>query len=877
LKEQITTNKLKIATITLILMLTFSATIFALPVSAHDPAWEIPVFTYAAVRPNPVGVGQEALILFWPNFVPPTAMGPYGDRYTWNVEVTTPSGTTENLGPFTSDPVGGGWAIYTPSQLGTYTFVATLADHLLTGLPESPDSGIYSPQYVGDTILGSSSNPVTLTVQEDPITPWIENPLPEEYWTRPINTANREWWQIAGNWLGGAAQQNGPTSRFGYGPGPESAHIMWTRPFWAGGIMDERFGNTGYQTAHYDGLGFDPPIILNGKVYYNIMGQPKIGWNCIDLQTGELEYFHNTTGPVIVGRYGEGLGVSSSGALRSDSSGAILGGWLEFGQILNYESPNQHGGYPYLIGRGPNGETDIWQIFDAFTGNYICSVANISSRGTQVYGKDGSILYYNIANDRLTCWNSTRAIELGYTQMRNYDWCWRAFYNNTFDGNNGFILDVPIPAVEGRLLEVREGEYVIGGTGGQNDDEAVVQGNLWALSLKPGQEGTLLWSVSFTPPRASTTATLNYRGRYPVSGPTVVPEHNVFLFEESLTLRRWAYDLTTGQQLWESDPEPQLNYYGMSDNVYDGKLLSYGYAGTLIAYDIRTGQEQWRYEASNVGFESPYGNYPIGIVFIADGKIYLTSSEHSPTQPLWRGPNLRCIDADTGEEVWKVMFWGAGMGSGSGAAIADGYIVGLSFYDNQLYCFGKGPSKTTVTAAPKIIKWGDSILLEGMVTDEAAGTKQVEQVGRFPNGVPAIADEYQEDWMEYVYMQQPCPNYLEGVEVKLETLDPNNNFYEIGTVTSDASGMYKLMWEPPVPGEYTVIATFAGSDSYYRSYSETAFGVAEAPSPGQQLEPELTEPIQTAEAPFITIELVAILAVVIIAVIALAGFYIFRK
>jgi hypothetical protein len=63
--------------------------------------------------------------------------------------------------------------------------------------------------------------------------------------------------------------------------------------------------------------------------------------------------------------------------------------------------------------------------------------------------------------------------------------------------------------------------------------------------------------------------------------------------------------------------------------------------------------------------------------------------------------------------------------------------------------------------------------------------------------------------------------------VKLETLDPNNNFYEIGTVTSDASGMFKLMWQPPVPGEYTIIATFEGSASYYRSYAETAMGVTE--------------------------------------------------
>ena len=61
-------DKTKTASIALILMLTFSATILALPiVSAHDPAWEIPTCAYMSVSPNPIGVGQEALIVMWLN------------------------------------------------------------------------------------------------------------------------------------------------------------------------------------------------------------------------------------------------------------------------------------------------------------------------------------------------------------------------------------------------------------------------------------------------------------------------------------------------------------------------------------------------------------------------------------------------------------------------------------------------------------------------------------------------------------------------------------------------------------------------------------------------------------------------------------------
>ena len=39
------------------------------------------------------------------------------------------------------------------------------------------------------------------------------------------------------------------------------------------------------------------------------------------------------------------------------------------------------------------------------------------------------------------------------------------------------------------------------------------------------------------------------------------------------------------------------------------------------------------------------------------------------------------------------------------------------------------------------------------------------------------------------------------------------------------------MWEPPVPGDYQIFATFAGSVAYGPSYATTYMGVAEAPEP----------------------------------------------
>ena len=47
-------------------------------------------------------------------------------------------------------------------------------------------------------------------------------------------------------------------------------------------------------------------------------------------------------------------------------------------------------------------------------------------------------------------------------------------------------------------------------------------------------------------------------------------------------------------------------------------FLDQGYGGVLMAYNLTTGQSIWNYTAPGVGFESPYGNYPMGISAIAN-------------------------------------------------------------------------------------------------------------------------------------------------------------------------------------------------------------------------------------------------------------------
>jgi hypothetical protein len=205
------------------------------------------------------------------------------------------------------------------------------------------------------------------------------------------------------------------------------------------------------------------------------------------------------------------------------------------------------------------------------------------------------------------------------------------------------------------------------------------------------------------------------------------------------------------------------------------------------------------------------------------------------------------------------------MGPGTGAVIADGFIVSLNLYDNQIYCYGKGPSATTVTAPDTVPSLGSSVTITGTVTDQSAGAKKLPQ---YPEGAPAMSDADQEAWMEYLYMDQGIPTNAKGVEVTLDAIDPNNNFIHIGTVTSDISGHFGYTWKPEVPGTYQIIATFHGSAAYYSSFSETYMGVGEAPTTPTTI--EYPQPIDN------TMTIVGVGIAMIIAV-AIVGILLLRK
>jgi outer membrane protein assembly factor BamB len=614
---------------------------------------------------------------------------------------------------------------------------------------------------------------------------------------------------------------------------------------------------------------------MDGRVYYNVNTYPKVGWYALSLYTGEVLYFHETKGPAT----GAGGGFNSAGSIAGDA--------LAFGQIYNYGSPNQHGGFDYLWSTtyynesmGVN-QANTWVMMDGYTGQFICTLANVTqtevrgtarittgATGTAVYGQDGSILRYNIVNlgsaaspqRFLQVWNTSTAIMAPAfrSTAANAYWMWRPTLNYTFDGREGFSLNASIPDVQGSIAQVREGKYVIGNLNGKVNDTYTQLGNMWALNLDPskGALGSLLWNITYAPPKnVPDVAAGSGFGAAGVSAPIIDPEDGVFIFNNRITLTWYGYSLTTGQQLWgPTQPEGDMNFYGMYSNIYNGKLLSTGYSGVLMCYDIKTGQVLWNYTAQQIGSESPYGNFPMYITAISDGKIYVVSGEHSPTQPLWRGSYIRCIDANTGTEVWKILHWGSGIGgahlTGTAVYAADGNVVGLNLYDNQIYCYGKGPSTTTVNIQSDVVSLGQSVLITGTVMDTSPGAEKKIATGEVA-AMPAISDQDQEAWMEFVYADQVKPMNAKGVPVSIDTLDPNGNQVHIADVVSDASGGFKYLWKPEIPGEFTVTAKFSGSKAFYESQATTYLGVTSA-TPAPVVTPTPPTPPPTATQPPVT-------------------------
>ncbi len=845
------------ATLTLLLV---SITLFAAVPSAN--AIDVTTYAYLSVEPNPVGVNEIILVNAWLLPLQPTAVDVF---HNLKVTITKPDGNTETK-TLTTSTVGSQFFNYVPQQVGNYTFKLTYPGETFTR---------------GNYHYTAAESPVqSVQVTSTPTPTYQEAPLPTGYWTRPINGQNRGWAPIAGDWLMSGYNATGKTfdAAFGFNPytqAPRSAHVMWTKQLAFGGIVGGYMGDVSY----YPGLSYEskasPGIIMDGRLYFNIRPTSSVnqGFMCVDLRTGQ-ELWRNTNWTYAI----------------------------TLGQEFEYTSGNQ-GGTPgaYLWQTsGSATALGLYRMFDAFTGDLFLTFNNTIS-GTNVMDNNGNWYVYcyrsSAAGTWLAMWNFSRAIDRNGMIVYNpsgegmyrpaprnaanpgdvsgretnpCNWLLGIQWNKTdlpahnitipdFDANGN-----PLPITPANNLFPSLFGYTGNTLLAQTGTSAMIY---YEIGYSP-QDGHEVWYAA----RNTTTPS--------VWGSTGEGEYIRVHLD---TRTHWAYDANTGTQLWESE---QMGYpWGTFGSQYGtvayGKFFWGAYDGKEYAFDLKTGKIVWTFASANAYYETPYGSYPFwyGPV-IGGGVVFAGTGEHSPTHPFIRGERLFALDAETGRQLWNIS------GLMVTRSIADGYLIVYNAYDNLLYCFGKGPSATTVAAPLSAVTKGAPITITGTVTDQSAGQ----------TGSPAIADADMGPWMEYMKMQQPLPDgvTIDGVPVTITVTAPDGTETTISTA-SDMSGHYGASWTPTSEGLYKIVATFPGSDSYGSSSDETFVTVGAAPAasvqptqaPTATIAPTVA-PTQTptpsasvpppppSEFPWTTVY-ISVAAVVIIAVVAAVALILRRR
>ena len=772
------------------LLLAFAVSIISIFPTTN--AQELTRKTYAFINatPNPVGVGQETLLHVG---ISEATNGTYWQWKGLTVTVEKPDGTTTTLGPFNTDATGGTGTVLVPDEVGTY--------RLQTHFPEQkmvPGMTFFNPQEY--TYLASDSEWCNLVVQEDPIPYFPAFPLPTEYWNRPINAQFYEWAPLTGQWLRPAGSYSmPPIEKFHEGneDAPETAHILWTTPYAEGGMAGGEQGEMGYEMGDAYVGKFLGTVVINGVMYYN--SYQSTGGTAVEQTVHAVNL-----------KTGEELWVKNWNNSR-----------LAFGQVYNFQGFNYYGCFAYLW--TTTGTT--WDAYDALTGRWVYEIQNVPSANPNYnyYGPRGEIIRYYVNQQAgwMTMWNSSRATNPQIAQgVADGSW---DVPGSIKDGADGIQWNVTIPiGLPGSVCHAEVEDCVLGSQSSAFPSYRGATITSWAISTKNSNAGTLLWNKTWTVPSGEEDATWIWSD--------VSFEDRVFIMSCKENLRFYGFNLDTGNYMWTTEPESYLQYY---DKWYGpmhayGMFLSERMSGQIIAYDMQTGQRLWNFNVSDPYSEILWSeNFPTEFHFATDGKIYASYAEHSPNLSS-RGAPMVCLNATTGEEIWRISWFGNWWGGTN--VIGDSIMAGLNAgYDNRLYSFGKGASATTVEASPKSSTNGDAILVEGMITDIAPGLNGYDIAARFPNGVPAVSDDSMTDFMQYVWMQYPKPTNTIGVDVTITVLDPNGNMYTVATATSDDKGFYSCSFVPEVSGEYKIIASFAGTKAFWGSSDETAIVVSDAP------------------------------------------------
>ncbi|PVX27137.1 MAG: hypothetical protein CW716_03825, partial [Candidatus Bathyarchaeum sp.] len=786
-------NKISITITILITLLLTTSTLATIAFCPMPPAGtQVPTYSKVLVSPNPVGVNQQVTINMF-NAIPTLTTGIY---YNLTVKVTDPTGHTTTLGPFDTDTTGGTFTNLTPDQIGIWEFQMFSPEQTLSG---------------GYTQLAGQSEVFKLTVQEDQVgrETFPTPPGPENYWETPVNAMNAEnWYTHMGEWWGlsGITFEQTGSNYYGgnFNPYTDSVyagHILWTKPWGAGGVSGGEAGNDQVTGHYWTTRQYQPqyaPIILDGIMYSVLYttSMRSAAYNGIvatDLFSGETLW------------------------TIEDTTERLRVGWAP-----TWHNLNDYGTVgPYLITTGDHPGVDTagttYNIDDSTTGKYMASIINGQSM-TLVIDDDRDLVGYyqdtSGSETQLVRWDMTDCV--GMTTNGEPGFGWGLTQDREYDFANGIVFSEPVfdfATIEG----VTDPSLLAGGgwTGPSfainsiTNDEVVFTGgftfgqgfggttNGWlVVGAMDKNTGEQLWARNITYAESETMLPFTRTEMGIEDGLWINANMENFMVE--------AWDTRTGVKAWSTeltgDNGGAPHYFDQFNLRWspgpDGASFYRGHGGDIWCLEHEDGNVRWYTNTTKLvgapGAESPYDIWPLWVFecdCITNNVAYFPiGAEYNP--PMFPGAQMCAVNVTDGSLVWsEVGFYIRS------TSCAYNVLLSLNAYDNQIYAWGKGPSATTVAASPKVTVHGNSVIIEGTVIDVSVGTNRNDVAANFPNGLPCVSDASMSKWMEYAYMQQAKPEDVEGVEVFLKIRDPNGDYYST-YVTTDENGVFSLMWAP---------------------------------------------------------------------------------
>jgi outer membrane protein assembly factor BamB len=825
LKDQIlakaTTKKLIAIFLTLLMVMSSELIFLPTVLAQYTKMPDRDTMTGVGVSPSLIGLGQDVLIniMVYPGpsgptyegqatLVGPIQQGQAAGYANVSVTITKPDGTKEtskptdialqNIGqgePGRMQIVGHLMFRYVPTMVGTYSITASFPGQTYT--TDAISNTIKLSVYYKPS---SSIQPTTFTVQNELVSgglidgsPW--SPLPKNYWENPVQTNNREWYTLSGDWVIGGYDRLGSNYN-PYSTAPNSPHILYSRQIADSGLIGGAWGSKPLpqSSGQYGALSYtSDPIIEGGKIYRN----HKTGYfECVDLRTGT--------------RLWEAPG-SVSLAQRLDlpfqtdvqvNEGAISS-WLWGGITFS------------TSGTG----TTSWYRYSTFNGDLLQTITNVPKDLSYVGFDDGDPIVWCVQSVGYggTLWNTTLPLKLPYVNL--IKWNFSQLINTKYysqstanDWRLGIVWNVS--AMQSDQVSIGDSDFRAPIAMPYRDANVVVVRTPNAMQIMAGYDyttGKFLWKNNAT--------VLNID--ILVQGVSTSSAGPMIMLDGGSN-DHVAYDVRTGQEIWRASrgelPWSQIPAYTYV--YHNGTLFTGSYDGYVRAYSTNDGKIKWTSDYAGTNTESIVGTYPFnGRSLGADGILYYSSSTEYQLMPRTRFQHLIAINETTGKYLWTLPIGIAPR------ALAEGYLLGEDIDNGMQYVLGKGKTSMTVTAPDMGVEFGRSIIITGTVMDQSPGK---------PN-TPAVSDSDMSTWMDYLYGQNATllnnPPTPHGVPVTIYVLDANGNYREIGKTTTNSNGFFKLNWAPDIIGDFTVYASFAGSDSYWSSNAVTAFSVdAAAPT-----------------------------------------------